>query len=56
MKYDLRSVLMWDGVYGRTHIYSYVKARDGKWYKTVDSNVTEVSIASIATLQRYLAC
>jgi len=33
---------MWDGVYGRTHTYSYVRARNGKWYKCVESTVTEV--------------
>lgn len=33
---------MRDGVYGRTHTYSYVKSSNGKWYKSVESTVTEV--------------
>lgn len=35
---------MWDGVYGRSHLYTYVKALDGKWYKTVEATVTEVGL------------
>ena len=34
---------MWDGVYGRTHTYSYIKGTNGRWYKSVESTVTEVS-------------
>jgi hypothetical protein len=41
---------MWDGVYGRTHVYSYVKAKDGNWYKIVDSSVTEVRIHRSSTI------
>ncbi|CAG8472542.1 3666_t:CDS:2, partial [Acaulospora colombiana] len=43
MPYELCAVLMWDGVYGRTHVYSYVKAKDGNWYKIVDSSATQVT-------------
>lgn len=43
VKYDLRFVLVHDGLYGRNHLYSYVKSK-GKWWKTVDHDVTEVSV------------
>ncbi len=33
---------MHDGVYGRSHLYSYVND-NGTWWKTVDWVVTEVS-------------
>ena len=42
-QYDLRAVLMHNGLYGRKNIYCYVKDR-GAWWKTVDSTVTEVSL------------
>lgn len=32
---------MHDGLFGRSHLYSYVKYK-GKWWKTVDYVVTEV--------------
>ncbi|KDQ64316.1 hypothetical protein JAAARDRAFT_187660 [Jaapia argillacea MUCL 33604] len=41
-RYDLRVVLVDDGVLGRKHLYSYVKYV-GKWWKTVDDIVTEVT-------------
>ncbi|EMD37136.1 hypothetical protein CERSUDRAFT_65841 [Gelatoporia subvermispora B] len=41
-RYDLRVVLAHDGLYGRNHLYSYVKQK-GRWWKTVDYLVTEVS-------------
>ncbi|KAG8775917.1 hypothetical protein FRC15_000254 [Serendipita sp. 397] len=47
--YDLRAVLMWDGVYGRGHFYSYVQGRDTKWYKTVEASVTEVTEGTVLT-------
>ncbi|PSR72130.1 hypothetical protein PHLCEN_2v11978 [Hermanssonia centrifuga] len=40
-KYDLRVVIVHDGVYGRSHLYSYVKQK-GIWWKTLDSVVTAV--------------
>ncbi|CDO71510.1 hypothetical protein BN946_scf184910.g9 [Trametes cinnabarina] len=40
-RYDLRAVIVHDGLYGRSHLYSYVKSK-GKWWKTVDYVVTEV--------------
>lgn len=42
LQYDLRVVLMHDGLYGRSHLYSYVND-NGMWWKTVDRSVTEVS-------------
>ncbi|KAI0088313.1 hypothetical protein BDY19DRAFT_994221 [Irpex rosettiformis] len=41
-KYDLRAVLVHDGLYGRNHLYSYVKFKN-VWWKTVEYKVTEVS-------------
>lgn len=40
-RYDLRVVLVHDGLYGRNHIYSYVRQGD-VWWKTVDHVVNEV--------------
>ncbi|TDL20634.1 hypothetical protein BD410DRAFT_725264 [Rickenella mellea] len=40
-RYDLRAVLVHDGLYGRNRIYSYVQ-HGGCWWKTVDYTVTEV--------------
>ncbi|KAH9929699.1 uncharacterized protein B0H18DRAFT_873777 [Fomitopsis serialis] len=40
-RYDLRVVLVHDGLYGRKHLYSYVKEK-GTWWKTQDYLVTEV--------------
>lgn len=34
-------VLVHDGLYGRSHLYSYVKQRD-KWWKIVDYSTLEV--------------
>ncbi|TBU42983.1 hypothetical protein BD309DRAFT_922591 [Dichomitus squalens] len=41
-RYDLRAVLVHDGLYGRSHLYSYVKHK-GQWWKTLDYHVTKVS-------------
>ncbi|KAK0223731.1 hypothetical protein IW262DRAFT_1546771 [Armillaria fumosa] len=41
--YDLRAVLMHDGLPGRKHVYLYVQDAGGIWWKTVDTVVTEVS-------------
>ena len=42
VQYDLRVVLLHDGLFGRKHIYSYVQG-EGVWWKTVDTEVTEVT-------------
>ncbi|KII90148.1 hypothetical protein PLICRDRAFT_174928 [Plicaturopsis crispa FD-325 SS-3] len=42
LRYDLRVVFVHDGLFGRKHLYSYVQDQ-GKWWKTVDSLVDEVS-------------
>ncbi|KAI0320404.1 hypothetical protein OF83DRAFT_594280 [Amylostereum chailletii] len=41
-RYDLRAVLMHDGLYGRSHVYSYVQSEQ-RWWCTVDHAVNEVS-------------
>ena len=41
-QYDLRAVLVHDGLFGRNHIYSFVE-HAGKWWKTQDGVVVEVS-------------
>jgi len=47
-RYDLRVVLVHDGLYGRSHLYSYVND-NGTWWKTVDWDVTEVSEETVLT-------
>ncbi|KAH9035003.1 hypothetical protein EDB85DRAFT_1945300 [Lactarius pseudohatsudake] len=49
-RYDLRVVLVHDGLYGRSHLYSYVND-NGTWWKTVDWAVTEVSEETVLTDQ-----
>ena len=43
MQYDLRFVLVHDGLYGRNHLYSYIKQK-GHWWKTLDYNVTKACL------------
>jgi hypothetical protein len=47
-------VFIHDGIFGRKHLYSYVEDK-GKWWKTFDSAVTEVILASslVVTLLTY---
>ena len=60
-QYDLRAVLVHDGLYGRSHLYSYIKHK-GQWWKTLDYHVTKVCLSpppnSLSTLtdacSRYL--
>jgi len=40
-RYDLRAVLVHDGLLGRKQIYSYVQDK-GTWWKSIDTAVTEV--------------
>ncbi|KAI0061145.1 hypothetical protein BV25DRAFT_1827015 [Artomyces pyxidatus] len=47
-RYDLRAVLVHDGVLGRKHLYTYVN-EGGTWWKTVDYEVTEVSEETVLT-------
>ncbi|KAL6307660.1 hypothetical protein BKA93DRAFT_726897 [Sparassis latifolia] len=49
-RYDLRVVLVHDGLFGRSHIYSYVKDK-GIWWKTVDYAVTQVRSSPDLILQ-----
>ncbi|KAH7101230.1 hypothetical protein BKA62DRAFT_703964, partial [Auriculariales sp. MPI-PUGE-AT-0066] len=41
-KYDLRGVLVNDGVNARTHLWTYFKDPAGKWWKVNDVELTEV--------------
>lgn len=41
--YDLHCVVIHDGLFGRTHLYSYTKDAKGRWWKIVDYQVTEVT-------------
>ncbi|KAG0699074.1 hypothetical protein DFH29DRAFT_938334 [Suillus ampliporus] len=41
-RYDLRVVLVHDGLYGRKHLYSYVQEK-GAWWKIEDTSITQVS-------------
>ncbi|EKM56764.1 uncharacterized protein PHACADRAFT_207955 [Phanerochaete carnosa HHB-10118-sp] len=45
-RYELRAVLMHDGFYGRSHLYSYVKRR-GIWWKTAENTTIEVPEAEV---------
>ncbi|THH16377.1 hypothetical protein EW146_g4264 [Bondarzewia mesenterica] len=45
-RYDLRVILVHDGLFGRNHIYSYVQ-QDGTWWKTLDWSVCEVPETSV---------
>ncbi|THH08979.1 hypothetical protein EW145_g2341 [Phellinidium pouzarii] len=47
-EYDLHAVLVHDGLFGRNHIHSFVQ-HDGKWWKTQDANVVEVSEEVVLT-------
>ncbi|KAI0252842.1 hypothetical protein BJV78DRAFT_271770 [Lactifluus subvellereus] len=47
-RYDLRVVFMHDGLFGRSHLYSYVND-NGTWWKTVDLDVTEVPEETVLT-------
>jgi len=46
MKYDLRAVLMHDGLKGRKHVYSYVQ-HDDAWWKIVGHIVTKVTLETV---------
>ncbi|KAI0267397.1 hypothetical protein BC834DRAFT_968906 [Gloeopeniophorella convolvens] len=47
-RYDLRVVLMHDGMYGRKHLYSYVND-NGTWWRTVDWDATEELVLTDTT-------
>lgn len=42
---------MHDGLYGRTHLYSYVND-NGTWWRTVDWAVTEASCRPLTLINR----
>lgn len=35
---------MHDGMYGRSHLYTYVKSSNGSWWKILDHDVTQVCL------------
>lgn len=45
-KYDLRAVLMHDGLTGREHVYSYINHND-TWWKIVNYKVTQVTLETV---------
>jgi len=45
-KYDLRAVLMHDGLKGRKHVYSYIN-HDGEWWKIVNYTATKVTLETV---------
>lgn len=45
-KYDLRAVLMHDGLKGRKHVYSYIN-HDDAWWKIVDYTATKVTLETV---------
>lgn len=44
IQYDLRAVIMHDGLFGRSHVYCYTKDSKGSWWKIVDYQVSEVRL------------
>lgn len=49
LQYDLRAVLMHDGLTGREHVYSYINHND-TWWKIVNYAVTQVRPTFLRTL------
>ncbi|KNE94758.1 hypothetical protein PSTG_11944 [Puccinia striiformis f. sp. tritici PST-78] len=45
--HELSSVIVSDGFSGREHMWTYVKTDDGKWFKSLDQTVTEVSLETV---------
>jgi hypothetical protein len=41
-QYDLRAVIIHDGLLGRNHVYSYTKDEKEKWWKILDYQVSQV--------------
>jgi hypothetical protein len=54
-QYDLRAVLVHTGFPGRKQIYSYVQDIEGVWWKTVDHEVTGVSLQVLAFAKFLMA-
>ncbi|EIN14456.1 hypothetical protein PUNSTDRAFT_140745 [Punctularia strigosozonata HHB-11173 SS5] len=48
LRYDLRVVLVHDGLPGRSHLHSYTQVK-GKWWKTVDWEVSEAAEEDVFT-------
>ncbi|KAI6015277.1 hypothetical protein F5J12DRAFT_524359 [Pisolithus orientalis] len=46
VRYDLRVVFMHDGLYGRKHLYCYVRDK-GQWWKIADSLIEQVTEESV---------
>ena len=40
--YQLSAVTMSDGLPGSKHVFAYVKAQDGQWYKATNDNKVEL--------------
>ncbi|OAV95855.1 hypothetical protein PTTG_04903 [Puccinia triticina 1-1 BBBD Race 1] len=45
--HELAAVVVSDGFSGREHMWTYVKAEDGRWFKSLDQSVTEVSLETV---------
>ncbi|PLW06347.1 hypothetical protein PCASD_22507 [Puccinia coronata f. sp. avenae] len=45
--HELCAVVVSDGFSGREHMWTYVKSEDGKWFKSLDQTVTEVSLDTV---------
>ncbi|KAG1903591.1 uncharacterized protein F5891DRAFT_77642 [Suillus fuscotomentosus] len=46
VRYDLRAVLVHDGLYGRKHLYSYVQEK-GVWWRIEDTSISQVSEVNV---------
>ncbi|KAL5514775.1 hypothetical protein ACEPAG_2091 [Sanghuangporus baumii] len=47
-RYDLRAVLVHDGLYGRSHLHSFI-LHNGRWWKCQDATIVEVSEEVVLT-------
>ncbi|EFP83047.2 uncharacterized protein PGTG_10015 [Puccinia graminis f. sp. tritici CRL 75-36-700-3] len=45
--HELAAVVVSDGFSGREHMWTYIKADDGRWFKSLDQSVTEVSLDTV---------
>jgi hypothetical protein len=48
--HELAAVVVSDGFSGREHMWTYIKADDGRWFKSLDQSVTEVLPFLLKTL------
>jgi len=45
--HELCAVVVSDGFSGREHMWTYIKSDDGRWFKSLDQTVTEVTLDTV---------